>query len=125
MLELTDMILDTREGGTSSLTGGELPVTGYFVGGVVSPLIIEPEDSLPEARWNVDAFIVYLRGLRQVSCEFVGWWTDEETGKLWIDGTTWHETEFQAGRAGRGRREIAIYDIERQRELRLAYVEGE
>lgn len=123
-MNLTQQILAKPEGGTVSLTGDDLPVTGYFVGGLVSPLIIEPEDPPADQREALDTFIEYLNG-PTVAVSYLGWWTDEETGKLWVDGTTWHETEFEAGRIGRRRREIAIYDIAKQRELRLVYVEGE
>ena len=78
----------------------------------------------PEGRAKVDEFIAYLNG-PTVGAAFLGWWTDEETGKVWVDGTSHHSTEFVAGRIGRRRREIAIFDIERQRSLRLVYVDGE
>lgn len=123
-MNITSKILAKPEGGTVSLTGDPLPTGGYFVGGLVSPLIIEPEDSPREQREALDHFIEYLNG-PTVGAAFLGWWTDEETGKLWVDGTSHHETEFVAGRIGRRRREIAIYDIAKQRELRLVYVEGE
>ena len=123
-MNFTEQILAKPEGGTVSLTGDSLPVTGYFVGGVVAPLVIEPEDSPADQREALDTFIEYLNG-PTVEAAYLGWWTDEETGKLWVDGTSHHETEFVAGRIGRRRREIAIFDIERQREIRLAYTEGE
>jgi hypothetical protein len=123
-MNLTEHIIASPSGGTLSLEGNPLPVTGYFVGGLVSPLIVEDATSVTGLRADLNAFIEYLNG-PTVAADYVGWWTDEETGRLWVDATTWHETEFEAGRVGRQRREIAVYDIERQRELRLAYVEGE
>lgn len=123
-MNFTQQILDNPSGGTISLEGRVLPLTGYYVGGMVCPLILEPDDSPAGQREALDAFIEYLNG-PTVGAPFLGWWTDEETGKVWVDGTTWHETEFEAGRIGRKRREIAIFDIERDRELRLAYAEGE
>jgi hypothetical protein len=122
-VDITELITSSPSGGTVSLAGDELPGTGYFVGGLVSPLIIEPGDSPAYQRDALETFASYL--VETVGAEYLGWWTDEDTDKLWVDGTTWHETEFEAGRAGRRRREIAVYDIARQRELRLAYVEGE
>lgn len=119
-MDFTQRILDTPSGGTIHLGGDNLPVTGYYVGGVVSPLILEPDDSPADQREALDEFIAYLNG-PTVGAPFLGWWTDEETGKVWVDGTTWHETEAEAGRIGLERREIAIFDIERDRELRLTY----
>jgi len=122
-MNFTEQIMSSPEGGTASLNGEDLPATGYFVGGVVSPLIIEPDDSLAEQKEALDTFISYVD--EQTIAPYLGWWTDDETGRLWVDATTWHPTEFEAGRTGRKRREIAVFDIERNRELRLTYVEGE
>lgn len=123
-MNITQTIAASPEGGTVSLIGEDLPTTGYFVGGMVSPLVLgNGIDFTPDALFEIDVFVDYVR--TRVGAEFIGWWTDEETGKVWIDATDWYETEFRAGRAGRRRREIAIFDIARQCELRLAYAEGE
>lgn len=123
-MNITEQIIASPEGGTVSLTGGPVPESGYFVGGMVSPLVLEPEELLLSTGHEmIDTFVTYL--LDRVSADYLGWWTDEETGKLWVDATSWHETEWEAGRVGRQRREIAIYDAANQRELRLTYVEGE
>lgn len=124
-MDYFEQVTASPEGGTASLRDGHpLPTTGYFVGGIVSPLIFfTGELEGAEAPWNLETFTTYL--IEQINADFLGWWTDEETGHLYVDGVTWHETEFEAGRIGRGRRELAIYDVARQRELRLVYVEGE
>lgn len=124
MTNIASQIIEKPEGGTVALGWDEVPATGYLVGGLVSALIIEPSDSHRERREMLDEFIDYVNG-PTVGAPFLGWWTDEETGKIWVDATTWHATEFEAGRIGRKRREIAIFDIARERELRLVYVEGE
>lgn len=121
-MNVIGQVLSNPTGGTVSLTDDELPTTGYFVGGVVSPLILEPTESPADQREALEAFVPYLQSM---GVAYLGWWTDEETGKLWVDGTSHHSTEFVAGRIGRRRREIAIFDIARERELRLAYVDGE
>lgn len=124
-MDFTSKIIEKPEGGTLSLTGDALPVTGYFVGGVVAPLVLErSEVHTRQGREMIDEFIAYLNG-PTVGAAYLGWWTDEETGRLWVDGTSHHSTEFVASRIGRRRHEIAIFDIERERELRLAYAEGE
>lgn len=120
---IAEQIIASPEGGTVSLTGDPVPGSGYFVGGMVSPLILDERGTLADEREAIGAFVQHLLG--RVGADYLGWWTDEETGKLWVDATSWHETEFEAGRVGRQRREIAIYDVANQHELRLAYVEGE
>lgn len=117
-MEIVEQIFASPEGGTASLTGKELPTTGYFVGGLVSPLILgNGPDFTPDAKWDVETFIAYLA--ESTDAEYVGWWTDEETGKVWVDGTDWYSSEVRAAGIGRQRHEIAVYDIANERELRL------
>jgi hypothetical protein len=124
MTSIADKIMNSPSGGTISLRGEDLPKTGYFVGGLVSPLIIpSPLEFAPDAKWEIEVFVSYLT--ESTDASYVGWWTDDETDNLWIDGTSWHPTELLAGNVGRERREIAVYDIAGQREVRLAYTEGE
>lgn len=114
-----EQIKASPSGGTLSLTGDPLPTEGYLVGGIVSPLILDPLDSPQEQTDQVESFVSYLAqtGLARL----VGWWTDSETGKVWVDGVSHHATEYRAVSLGRGRREIAIFDIVQGRELRLTY----
>ena len=120
--KIIEKIFANPEGGTAPLHRDTLPTTGYYVGGAVSPLILsDPLEFTPDARWDVQVFVNYLR--EYVACQYVGWWSDSETGKVWIDATTWHTDEFTAGKVARERREIAIYDIHNDRELRIAYTE--
>ncbi len=118
MEELTIRIQENREGGTVHLSDeGPLPTTGYFVGGVVSALIIEPSEfDTEEADQMVQSFLIYLKS--QNLAPYVGWWTDEETGKLYVDATTWYRHYDVAESACRSRNEIAFYDIARGRSFR-------
>lgn len=121
--QIIEKIFANPEGGTAPLYSEELPSIGYYVGGLASPLILStPLEYVPDARWDAKVFINYLR--EYVACQYVGWWSDSETGKVWIDATTWHTREFTAEKVARERREIAIYDIHNDRELRIAYTEG-
>lgn len=115
---LTTNILDTPAGGTAPVRGeAPLPAFGYFVGGVVSALIVEPSElASDEARSMIDLFVNYLRTLR--AAPYVGWWTDEETGKLYVDATEHHWTYEAAEAACRDRNEIAFYCIELGRSFR-------
>lgn len=117
----TRLILDNPEGGTVKLSGldASLPGHGYFVGGVVSALIIDnPSEPTTEDIEAVDTFVSYLQG-SDVRAEYLGWWTDEETGKLYVDGSTHFYSEHYARREGRNRGEIAIFDIVRKTSIYL------
>ena len=71
----------------------------------------------PDAAWDVEVFATYLAEV--IGAHYLGWWADSETGKVWVDGTTWYGDLAEAARVGRYRNEIAIYDIEAQAEIRL------
>lgn len=110
-------IIDNPEGGTLDLRGFPLPDNGYFVGGACPPLVFDSADDMTYVA--LGAFIGHLRSA------YVGWWTDEETGKVYVDGTDWYGTEHVAATVARERHEIAFWDIGAEREIRLRYVEGE
>jgi hypothetical protein len=105
--ETVDQIIANPEGGTAHLVGRDLPTTGYFVGGAGAGLVFPPTAS-------VDRYMLTQMMLR-ASSEFVGWWTDPETGRLHVDQVTHEVTYIGAEVACRDRREIAFYDIERGR----------
>ncbi len=112
-MNITDLIVNSPNGGTASLVDGELPVTGYFVGGVVSSLILDSVD-----RDEIEVFVTYL--LAGTSAEYVGWWVDSETGKLYVDGVSWYTYQERAAWVAGRRHEIAFWDIEQELEIRLA-----
>ncbi len=105
--ETVDRIVANPEGGTAHLVGNPLPTTGYFVGGAGAGLVFPPTA-------DVDRYMLTQMMLR-ASSEFVGWWTDPETGRLHVDQVTHEVTYIGAEVACRDRREIAFYDIERGR----------
>lgn len=107
--EMASHMLTNPDGGTFALDGSDLPTTGYYVGGLVSPLIVD--DLTTEE--DVALFIDYLRSLGKV--QFVGWWTDIEDGTVWVDGTSHMATYIDAEVACKERGERAFYDIERGR----------
>ena len=120
-IEIFNSIASGVDGTLDTVTVYDLPTTGYFVGGHGKALVFE---SLEEANKST-ALKQIIELVEDREARFIGWWADSETGKIYVDGTSWHETEFEAGRAARERREIAFWDIARERELRLAYVDGE
>lgn len=99
------------QGGTVSMLGQELPTHGYFVGGVVEELIFERFVDIdgPEV----------IRFVDTNPSEFVGWWVDEETGKIHIDAVEWYERSERALYTARGRGEIAVWDVANSREIRV------
>lgn len=117
-MNFTEQIIASPEGGTVSLTGDPLPAVGYFIGGVVAPLILGPQElDTAEGREMIDTFIAYLNG-PTVGALYLGWWTDEDTNAVYVDGTSWRSSYEQAETLCRTRKEIAFYDIERQRSFR-------
>lgn len=121
-MNITSLIIASPDGGTVSLTADPLPTTGYFVGGLVRPLILgNGIEFTPDALFQIDVFLDYLNG-PTVGAPFIGWWTDEKTGRVYVDATTWHESYWVAERECRRRHEIAFYDIERGRSFRPVQV---
>lgn len=96
-------------GGTLSLLGHSVPTYGYLVGGAGPVLVFQSEDALREHWGMVESFVsaVHAHGH-----QFVGWWTDPETGKVYLDVSTWHPDMYQADEQAMRRGEIAFFDIE-------------
>lgn len=117
MRDIALQIMSAPEGGTASMTGEDLPHYGYWVGGSSATLVFRP--GYEHLRDLIRAFI------RDLPTEWVGWWTDEETGRLYVEATDWFEDRATAERVGRERHELAIRDISGERDLRFVYVDGE
>jgi hypothetical protein len=118
-MNITQKILANPDGGTVKAAdpGQTLPTTGYFVGGVVSSLIIDENALIPDQEECIETFVAYL--IEYVAdADYIGWWTDAETRDLYVDGTTWFADYNEAEQATRDRGEIAFWDIERNREFR-------
>ncbi len=114
---IVNRIAESPEGGTAHLAGWDLPARGYFVGGAGSTLVFLSPNTVDYT-------------LTRVFCErahaaYVGWWTDEETGKVYVDQTDWLPTENAAAKVARGRHEIAFWDIGHAEEIRVDYSGGE
>ncbi|HKZ21138.1 MAG TPA: hypothetical protein VJQ57_13640 [Acidimicrobiia bacterium] len=107
-------ILANREGGTLKLDGLPLPEVGYFVGGLI-PALVVPHDESAES--EIEDFL--LDAGTAPGVDFLGWWTDSEDGRLWVDGSDWHLLRTDALRVAAERGEIAIYDIAGQAEIRV------
>lgn len=116
---LAEQILSTPDGGTIRTDGHPLPKSGYFIGGAGRAMAIEPRsDNLLSDAYTRDQVGNFLRGIQLDRAMYVGWWTDSETGKLWLDTTTWTANYNQAEQWTTDRGEIAFWDIARAREFR-------
>lgn len=115
-IEIFNSIAD-RKDGTLSASGRDLPTSGYFVGGVGKALVFDSFEQANESG-SLRRITEFLRGQ---SAAYVGWWADSETGKIYIDGTSWFEYPEQAIEAAFRTREIAFWDIEEAREWRFTY----
>ncbi|QMP84457.1 putative DNA endonuclease VII [Streptomyces phage Dagobah] len=103
-------------GGTVALDGVlSLPTHGYFVGGAGPLLVFQSEDMLRESWGIVESFVssMTVHGHR-----YIGWWTDPETEKVYLDCTTWHPDMYQADRHAMRRGEIAFYDVEGRTDIK-------
>ena len=103
-------------GGTLTLSG-ELgtPNHGYFVGGAGPLLAFQSEEMLRE---NWKAVESYVSAMISSGHQHLGWWTDPETEKVYLDCSTWHPDMFQADQHAMRRGEIAFYDVEGDRDIK-------
>ena len=113
-MNIFDQIKAGPEGGTVHRTGHALPDHGFFVGGHGESIVFSAGvDFTPDLKSRIETWA------RVSQSPFFGWWTDEETGKLHLDGTDWFTTEEEARRAAEERHELAFWDVSTQRELRI------
>lgn len=115
---ITGQILSTPDGGTVRRDGRPLPTDGYFVGGAGRAAEIDLEGGAVGALEALKLITSFLRGVELDGAMYVGWWVDTETGKLWLDTTTWTANYNQAEQWCTDRGEIAFWDIARAREFR-------
>ena len=108
------------DGGTLSMHPGvpDEPADGYFVGGQdLTSLVFRRQDvRRPKVMYAAKDFLARL------NTSYVGWWVDQETGKVWLDGVEWYLSRDVAESTARRHGELAFWDIARQRELRIVRV---
>lgn len=112
-IEIFNHVAD-GEDGTASTSGADLPGEGYFVGGVGDALVF---DGFGEANAST-ALRKVAEFLGAQSAAYIGWWADSASGKIYVDGTSWHADYDDAEQACRERGEIAFWDIANKREFR-------
>lgn len=113
-LKIFNDIMDGKDGTLDTIGTYPLPDTGYFVGGCGKPLVFP---SAEDANLS-GALRVIAEFVKSTPARYAGWWTDSDTGKVYVDGTTWHANYNDAEAVTRERGEIAFWDIGRAREIR-------
>lgn len=113
-LQIFNSIVDGRDG-TVDTMGYDLPGDGYFVGGAVTPLVFDSaaDANTPEALHRIRQFVT------DCPARFIGWWKDTETGKIYIDGTSWGRALGPSMWLAVERGEIAFWDVANAREVRV------
>lgn len=117
-IEIFNSIASGADGTLDTIEVYDLPTTGYFVGGHGKALVFE---SFEEANKST-ALKQIIEFVEDREARFIGWWADSETGKIYVDGTSWHADYDEAERVTRERNEIAFYSIADQREFRPVIV---
>lgn len=108
--------------GTVPLNSLPLPSMGFYVGGSIPEMVMTSDDVNRRDAVPIQRVIDFVH---RAGTAYVGVWTDTETDKIHFDAVEWYAEEFTAAAIARVRGELAVWDIARERELRLAYVDGE
>lgn len=102
-MNISELIMRNPEGGTVDIEGDPLPDHGFFVGGAGTMLVFKSAEEI-----DTHLVDVWFKGQQS---PYAGWWTDKDTGKVYVDWTTWYSSRGQAGFWAERRKEIAFWDI--------------
>jgi hypothetical protein len=122
------VIKGTRENGghTASVSGHDVPVTGYMVGGYVNSLIFDAsliidgkhDDTVLRmiVKWVADNFVLATR-----FDTFLGGWIDTDENKVYIDLSRHfpYSESVSAVATAEFHDEIAIWDLAKGEEIRV------
>lgn len=100
------------EGRTVDRDDIPLPADGYYVGGIFPSLVFDSVDEIDRGE------LAWWIGSNHAS--FYGVWADQETGKIYFDGSSWVFDVVNAMELGRIRGEIAVWDIANGKEIRVS-----
>jgi len=99
-------------GATISLFGSPAPIDGFYVGGAVESLVFP------------DLHAVRFGPVRELlegaTSDYVGFWTDDDTGQVYFDLVDWYQDEEEALKVARDRNELAIWSVAGDLEIRLS-----
>lgn len=101
----------TGEDGTARLDAGPLPTLGYWVGGRRTLVLRDLESVMLD---DVRAFVVG----QDHRSPYYGVWTDSQDGAVYLDAVDWVLDEQEAIALAVERAELAIWDIQGEREIR-------
>lgn len=108
--EVVDAIL-SGQSRTIARTG-PLPDTGYYVGGKVPSLVIDPLAT----PWTIESVVAWVESHRS---DYVGVWLEHDTGLFHVDMSDWVVNRSYALGLAKRRGELAIYDIRHASDIRV------
>lgn len=121
MAQLDNLVADilaglVADGGVTLRTdGGDVPTSGFIVGGVGT--VSMPRDEVTS--WTIEHWV---RTRLAEGAQYIGAWVDSETDQVYLDESI-HVAEYADARVlGQLAGEIAIWDLASQSEVRLAPV---
>lgn len=122
-----DSLMDstaTNGGATVSLNGNTVPATGYMVGGYVPSLIFGSDMLADDHRaFTWEMIHRYIRKHSSFATRFdvfLGGWIDQESGMVYVDFSVRHESRSLAIMDATANEELAIWDLEKGEEIRVA-----
>lgn len=109
----TDLFFSAKAGEGRTIDRDDIPMPpdGYFVGGLFPSLVFDSVGEIDRGE------VAWWIGNNEAS--FYGVWIDEETGKVYFDGSSWVFDLYSALAVGKARNEIAIWDIANSEEIRV------
>lgn len=119
------LIAETRDSGgsTVSVTGANLPDSGYMVGGMVDGVMTAAEMLSPEHHddlvYAITNYISKHFDLLTQRNIFLGGWVDAQEDTLWIDISERFNVKEYALLTAEDRGEIAIWDVAESEEIRV------
>lgn len=116
---ITNILFEHESEGYSVNVDGEVPTSGYMVGGYVTSLVHDEygyQPMLDTDAWLEQHWSYFTTNPRVY---FAGVWKDLETGKIYIDISRNIESLDEAVAVGVNHGEIAIWDVVNSREIRL------
>lgn len=115
--EMTDTLYLNMGEGYSVNADGEAPKTGYMVGGYANALEFNRQTDFEFLL--TDRYLTEHSNLLQSGEYFAGIWTDSDTGRVYVDISRNVQDLAEALAVADNFGEIAIWDVENNREIRL------
>lgn len=117
--DVTNILWSRQDTGHSVNLRGDTPKSGYMVGGWVPSLVIEGEDLDRTPLAVTDKWLLENYRLLQYSSWYAGIWTDQDTGKVYIDISQNIQSREVALGVAAELEELAVWDVENNEEIRV------